>query len=143
MVNLRTIAIAAGLLFAGSAHAADQPGYTGGPGLDTAGAACASDGVLRRIRGEFAHAERLTWRRGFVMERVENPRPNLHPYVEPGLIRRDYCIAEAVMTDGAIYTVYYAIEYGLGFVGLGRDVDYCVLGLDPWHVHDGSCRTVR
>ena len=48
-----------------------------------------------------------------------------------------------VMTNGDIRPVYYAVEHGAGFAGIGRYVDFCVLGLDPWHVHDGSCRTVR
>ena len=47
------------------------------------------------------------------------------------------------MTDGSAYAVFYTIEYGLGFVGLGTGVDFCVPELDPWHVHDGYCRTVR
>jgi hypothetical protein len=104
---------------------------------------CADSGVLARIASRFAWAERNTWHRGFVMQSIENPRPSGHPYYEPGLVARDYCVAEAVLTNGDIRPVYYAIEYGLGFAGLGRNVDFCVLGLDPWHVHDGSCRTVR
>jgi hypothetical protein len=47
------------------------------------------------------------------------------------------------MTNGMPYAVFYVIEHGLGFAGLGRDIDFCVLGLDPWHIHDGDCRTVR
>jgi hypothetical protein len=52
-------------------------------------------------------------------------------------------MADAVMTDGSASPVYYVVEHGLGFVGLGSDIDFCVPGLDPWHVHDGDCRTVR
>ena len=47
------------------------------------------------------------------------------------------------MTNGSFYPVYYTIEHGLGFAGIGRYVDFCVPGLDPWHVHDGDCRTVQ
>ena len=105
--------------------------------------ACASADALARIQRIFAWAERTLWHRGFVMESIDNPRPSGHPYAEPGLVKRDYCVADSVMTDGSAHPVYYAIEHGLGFVGIGSDVDFCVPGLDPWHVHDGDCRTVR
>ena len=52
-------------------------------------------------------------------------------------------MADAVMTNGDYRVVYYTIEHGVGFAGIGSSVDFCVLGLDPWHVHDGACRTVR
>ena len=104
---------------------------------------CADTSVLDRIIDRFAWAERNTWRRGFIIEALHNPRPSGHPYTEPGIIERSYCMADSVMTDGQFRTVYYAIEYGVGFASIGDYVDFCVLGLDPWHVHDGSCRTVR
>ena len=44
-------------------------------------------GVLGRIKSRFAWAEQRTWRRGYVMESLENPRPSGHPYFEPGLKR--------------------------------------------------------
>ena len=143
MRHVRTIAVAAALLWAGLAQAADQPGHAAGGEHAAIETACSADRVLGHIRGRFAGAERRTWQRGFVMERLENARPNVHPYAEPGIIRRDYCVADAVMTNGAVHTVYYAIEHGLGFAGIGRYVDFCVHGLDPWRVHDASCRTVR
>jgi hypothetical protein len=104
---------------------------------------CADADVLGRIVERFAWAERNTWHRGFVMASLGNARFSGHPYFEPGLIRRDYCMADSLMTDGSARTVYYAIEYGAGFASLGNYVDFCVLGLDPWHVHDEACRTVR
>ncbi len=136
------LAVIASLFLAGGSQAAD-PGHGGGGAYAPHGAACANSWVLGHIKGRFASAERHTWRRGFVMASLENPRQNSHPYAEPGHIRRDYCVAEAVMTNGDVRAVYYAIEHGVGFAGIGRYVDFCVLGLDPWHVHDGACRTVR
>lgn len=104
---------------------------------------CAGANALARIKHIFAWADRNTWHRGFVISEIGNPRPSGHPYAEPGLVQRDYCMADAVMTDGTSRPVYYVVEHGLGFVGLGSDIDFCVPGLDPWHVHDGDCRTVR
>ncbi|MGH6925358.1 MAG: hypothetical protein ACRED5_16645 [Propylenella sp.] len=137
MLTLRTLVAFTALVWAGFAQAADAP-----PSGEIAGA-CADPWVLGRIQGRFAWAERYNWQRGFVMQAIENPRPSGHPYAEPGLIAHDYCMADAVMTNGDVRTIYYAIEHGVGFAGIGRYVDFCVLGLDPWHVHDGSCRTVR
>ena len=106
-------------------------------------AACASDNALARIQRIFAHAEETLWHRGFVIDSIDNPRPSGHPYAEPGLVRRDYCMADTLMSNGAAYPVFYVIEHQLGFVGIGSEVDHCILGLDPWRVHDGGCRTVR
>ena len=105
--------------------------------------ACGNAGVIDDIMDDFAWAERTQWHRGFVMQSIENPRPSGHRFAEPGLVKRDYCVADTIMSNGMQFPVYYAIERGLGFVGIGSDVDFCVPGLDPWHVHDGDCRTVR
>ena len=104
---------------------------------------CASARALSRIKHIFAWADRNQWHRGFVISEIGNPRPSGHPYAEPGLVKREYCVADSVMTDGTAWPVYYVVEHGLGFAGLGSDIDFCVPGLDPWHIHDGDCRTVR
>ncbi len=104
---------------------------------------CADLDVLRAIADRFAWAERKTWHRGFVMASLQNGRVGEHPYFEPGLIHREYCRADSVMTNGRPHAVYYTIEFGQGFASIGNYVDFCVLGLDPWRVHDEACRTVR
>jgi hypothetical protein len=129
-------------MFTAAAPAADAPTYVA-PAVLVPDSACANGRVLDRIMERFAWAERNTWRRGFVIEALENPRPSGHPYAEPGIIERSFCMADSLMTDGQFRTVYYAIESGVGFASIGDYVDFCVLGLDPWHVHDGACRTVR
>jgi len=134
------LAVASVAASAGSAPAAD---VSMGPPVAVVDNVCSDTGVLDRIIDRFAWAERNTWRRGFIIEALHNPRPSGHPYTEPGIIERSYCMADSVMTDGQFRTVYYAIEYGVGFASIGDYVDFCVLGLDPWHVHDGACRTVR
>ena len=113
------------------------------PAMMRASSSCGDFGVLGHIKGRFASTERHTWHRGFVMAKIDNPRPSAHPYAEPGFVKRDYCMADSVMTNGRSYPVYYVVEHGLGFAGIGRNIDFCVPGLDPWRVHDGDCRTVR
>jgi hypothetical protein len=104
---------------------------------------CADLDVLAAIMDRFAFAEQRTWHRGFVMASLGNGRSSNHPFYQPGLIRRDYCRADSVMTNGTRRPVFYTIEYGQGFASIGNYVDFCVAGLDPWHVHDEACRTVR
>jgi hypothetical protein len=104
---------------------------------------CSDPVVLERIMDRFAWAETKTWRRGFIMAFLGNARASGHPFHEPGLIDRRYCVADSVMTDRSSRTVFYAIEMGQGFASIGNYVDFCVLGLEPWHVHDEACRTVR
>ena len=139
----RLLVVLATILAANVVSAADLPGrivirqpiQTHNP--------CADAHVLGRIADRFAWAEQNTWHRGFVIASLTNARPGDHPFFEPGLIKRNYCVADAAMTDGTTRPVFYAIEYGVGFASLGNYVDFCVLGLDPWHVHDEACRTVR
>lgn len=113
------------------------------PAPVAAESACANGRVLGRIQSRFAWSERTLWHRGFVIQSIGNPRPSGHNTSTPGIIERDYCVADSLMTNGAAHPVYYVIEYGQGFASIGNYVDFCVLGLDPWHVHDGECRTVR
>jgi hypothetical protein len=124
---------------AGPAAAADAPAGSAPPPVGV----CARSDVLTRIAERFAWAERETWRRGFTIASLHNPRPSGHLFHEPGIVKRDYCMAEAVMTNGRQHIVYYAVEHDLGFASIGDYVDFCVLGLDPWRVHDGACRTVQ
>ncbi len=144
MSTARSLAALALLFGLNSAQAADFGNAAASPTVihddDTA---CAGFGVLGHIKSHYAYAERHVLHRGFVIASIDNPRPSGHPYAEPGWVKRDYCQADAVMSDGSAHPVFYVVEHGLGFVGIGHDVDFCVPGLDPWHVHDGDCRTVR
>jgi hypothetical protein len=142
MIGFRLCAFVSLAVSTSTALAADVTSL-GSAGTMVGPSACASAGALDDIVGRFAWAERTQWHRGFVIETIANPRPSGHPFAEPGLVQRDYCLADSVMTSGSMHAIYYTIEHGLGFAGIGRYVDFCVLGLDPWHVHDGGCRTVR
>ena len=142
---MRSFQIAALLLIVAGApvSAADQssPIVISAPAMEQT--ICDNAAAIDDIMDDFAWAEQTLWHRGFVMQSIDDPRPSGHRFAEPGLVKRDYCVADSVMTNGMQFPVYYAIEHGLGFVGIGSNVDFCVPGLDPWHVHDGDCRTVR
>lgn len=139
----RVLAAFAIWVAAASAEAADLPGpIVLNEPIETDNP-CADVQVLHKIAERFAWAERNTWHRGFVMAALQNGRFSGHPYFEPGIVRRGYCAADSIMSNGSRHTVYYAIEFGVGFASMGNYVDFCVLGLDPWHVHDEACRAVR
>lgn len=65
------------------------------------------------------------------------------PQTERHPIARRYCSATVQLSDGAQRTVWYLIEYGMGFASLGANVEFCVSGFDRWHVYNGSCRVLR
>lgn len=143
MTFFRWAAALAVILGAASAKAADLPGPILVHGAIVTNNPCADPKVRSRIVERFDWADKNTWHRGVLMASLENGRSSNHPYFEPGLIHREYCMADATLSDGTGRTVYYAIEFGQGFASLGNYVNFCVLGLDPWHVYDEACRTVR
>ena len=105
--------------------------------------ACNNPRVLDRIVDRFAWAERNTWRRGFVMARIDDPRLRYDILNGPSMIDHTHCQAEAVMTNDTVRKVYYIVEENMGLASIGTGVTFCVLGLDPWYVYDAACRTLR
>lgn len=145
MSRLTTLAVAlfaaAGtLLPAGVAQSAD---IVRAP--DGAGGICAHEGALRAITGQFrhqvAHVPNLPnvdivdfyriHERRYLPETAERP------------IARRYCGATVQLSDGRERPVWYMIEYGQGFAGIGANVEFCVSGFDRWHVYNGGCRVLR
>jgi capsid protein len=58
-------------------------------------------------------------------------------------IPRLYCGATVVLSDGDIRDMWYLVEYGMGFAGVGNNVEFCVSGFDRWYVYNGRCRVLR
>lgn len=144
--RLLTILAAAAWLGVTAAEAADlrvgAPAATRpAPTVDAAD--CDDEATLARIVERFAWAEANTWHRGYVIERIEAPRLRYRNENGPSMIRHRHCEARAVMTDGSARPVYYTVEERMGLASIGRGVTFCVLGLDPWHVYDSACRTLR
>src|SRR3712207_6570632 len=128
---MRRLLAALGIaLLANAAHGADLPNRAVVKKPIQIENPCADLDVLESIADRFAWAEENTWHRGFVMASIQNGRIGEHPYFEPGLIHREYCRADSVMTNGSAYPVYYTIEFRRGFASIGNYVDFCVLGLD-------------
>lgn len=105
--------------------------------------ACHDVPVEFRIIRNFNWAERNTWHRGLEMLEVRKMEEKRTVYWRNSPIARRYCVGNARMSDGTHRTVYYLIEDQGGFAGRNWDVEFCVMGLDPWRVYDGYCRAVR
>lgn len=99
--------------------------------------------VLGDIVERFNWAEEETWKRGIYMSDLDDVRARLLQDDVDRLVPRRYCRATATLTSGHHRTVFYLIEGGGGFSGNSFNVEFCVEGLDPWRVHDGSCRALR
>ncbi|MCB1382979.1 MAG: hypothetical protein KDJ73_08645 [Notoacmeibacter sp.] len=109
---------------------------------------CERPGILSSITSRFAHQVRHVPHLPQVS--IEGfHRIHQHRYVGAGVrnatdISRRYCMATAAMSDGSHRSVWYMIEYGMGFAGaFGDGVQFCVAGFDRWKVYDAWCRVVR
>lgn len=74
-------------------------------------------------------------------DQVSNTRVDYRDETHP--IQRVYCHAKVDMNDGRRRDLWYMIESGMGFAGLGERVRFCISGLDPWYVDGRQCRSVR
>ncbi|MHA1190570.1 MAG: hypothetical protein ACTSSQ_09005 [Alphaproteobacteria bacterium] len=104
---------------------------------------CSSSRTVSQIIKRFAWAERRTWHRGYEIVALHAPRFRYNVLNGPTAIRHTHCAATAEMSNGARRKVYYVIAESMGFASIGTGIDFCLPALDPWRVHDSSCRTVR
>ncbi|SSC72438.1 unnamed protein product [Ciceribacter sp. T2.26MG-112.2] len=65
------------------------------------------------------------------------PRYDTHP------VERRYCEAKVTTTDGEQRRLWYVVEDNWGYAGLGSSVEFCMSGLDPWHVYGAHCKSLR
>lgn len=74
---------------------------------------------------------------GIIHESRFEPRDDTHR------VERRYCQAKVTTTDGERRQLWYLIESSWGYAGLGSSVEFCVTGLDPWHVYGAHCKSLR
>ena len=58
-------------------------------------------------------------------------------------VGRQFCQAKARMSDGSRRNIWYLLETPMGFAGTMGGVDFCIEGLDPWHIYGKDCSTMR
>ena len=106
--------------------------------------ACDAPQVLSYIQNRFVWTDRHVLKRGLAIESIQRVHRNRsrtgHQYWS---IPRLYCHGTAHMNDGHKRQIWWLIEVGQGFAGLGDNLEYCISGLDPLKVHGAWCRSVR
>ena len=74
---------------------------------------------------------------GVIHESRYEPRDATHP------VERRYCQAKVITTDGERRRLWYVVEDNWGYASLGSSVEFCMSGLDPWHVYGAACKSLR
>ncbi|WP_136658741.1 hypothetical protein [Nitratireductor sp. XY-223] len=106
--------------------------------------ACDSPAVLRTIRHRFSIADRNVLHLDLAIEDYFNIHQNRYtPSTDTELIARRYCHGQVAMSDGRTRYIWFLIESGQGYAGIGDNVEFCISGLDPWHIYGANCRSVR
>ena len=106
---------------------------------------CGDSWVLGKISNRFRH--QVTHVPNLPDVRIADFRDiHQHRYLpaqEDHPIGRRYCGAKVLLSDGQDRDIWYLIEEGQGFAGIGNNVEFCVSGFDRWNVYNGRCRILR
>ncbi|MDR6633985.1 capsid protein [Phyllobacterium sp. 1468] len=135
---------AVGVALASAAAPARAADYVeSGPGYDdTCGQARVLNRIINRFSYQVRHVPNLpqVGIQDFTDVRLTHFEPSRDPDMDA--VARHYCRATAHLSDGDQRPVWYLVEEGQGFVGIGNNVEFCVSGFDRWHVYNGNCRTL-
>ncbi len=144
----RMAAILAAALSAVPATAADYE--TGGAAVPAyaegaPAGACADPGVLRFITSRFEYKAANYIHRDLSIYEIGRMRLSRYePFNQyMSSVQREYCLAYATLTDGSRRPLVYLIETPFGFAGIGRSIEFCIPGLDPWYVYGAACASLR
>lgn len=102
--------------------------------------ACDDPAVLRQIARRFAHREAHFWNSPLTIENFDRVRDvALRPWGDSFIPRR-FCTAQSHLSDGHRRTVHYSVREALGPIGIGSNVEWCVVGLDRNNAFAPGCR---
>ena len=146
---LGALALALGAIAApGSAAAIEVQGFgpeallyaaVANPSVPT----CGESAVLDTIHSKLGTADAAILKQNLSIAGLDKIRETYAGSNDPSPQFRRYCEADAHLNNGKKTTLYYLVEQGAGYVGLAWNVEFCLLGLEPWRHHDGRCHTVR
>lgn len=134
------LGLSAAVAAAPSVRAADlgvyAEGYSG---------ACSENWVFGKITHRFAYQVRHVPNLPQVdITDFQNIRETRYlPAQEDRPIGRTYCGAQVILSDGNARDIWYLIEEGQGYAGIGDNVEFCVSGFDRWFVYNGRCRVLQ
>lgn len=105
---------------------------------------CANTSILASITSRFDDRARRYLEQPIAIAQIGEVRPGrVIPRSEMQLVGREYCEARVYTTDGVKRPLWYLIERPWGFAGVGKSVEFCVSGLDPWFVYGADCASLK
>ncbi len=105
--------------------------------------ACDDPGVLGLITSRFSQKESEYWGSSLQIANFDHIGEAAFRVNGPDYIPRRYCSARALLNDGRMHQVTYWIGEGLGIIGFGYGVGWCVAGLDRNWAYAPDCRAAR
>ncbi|PTM50884.1 hypothetical protein [Phreatobacter oligotrophus] len=104
---------------------------------------CDDTAALEKIQRRFAEKEERFWNSSLSIRGFDHVRlVTTNPYNQ-NLIPRRFCTARAVLSDGRVRRIDYAIMEDQGIIGASFGVEWCVSGLDRGRSFDPACRMAR
>lgn len=101
--------------------------------------ACDDQRVLRQIARRFAHREAHFWQSSLTIQDFERVREVAERPWGDSFIPRRFCTAVSLVSDGYKRTVHYSVREALGPIGIGSNVEWCVVGLDRHFAYAPGC----
>ena len=104
---------------------------------------CDEPAILARMQGVWRTTQNAYWKEDLQMLSLDRIRELSLRGNGTEYIPRRYCIARGHFSDDSVHTVIYDIEEGMGIIGVGDGVEYCVVGLDRQFAFAPACSTLR
>lgn len=140
---LAVLAALASILPEGAKAAPERTAFVRAPNYIGILPACGSAWMLATIRYQFAQKEGRFWNSALHIRGFDRIRETAYrPWAAETLPRR-FCSAIAHISDGISRPLHYSIGAGLGMIGAGPGVTWCVNGLDRNWAYNPDCRTAR
>jgi len=101
---------------------------------------CDDPVVLATIQRKFVSRESDYWTSSLAIESFSDVRETGFRSRGLSFVPKRFCKGRVALNDGAQRAVVYEIGEGLGFIGVGYGVEWCVDGLDRNHAFAPNCR---
>ena len=105
--------------------------------------ACDFPRALDRVIDGFNTKESRFWNSPLHIVGIDNIQQTAWLSWAAQSIPRRFCSGTALISDGVKHPIYYSIAEDTGLVGVGWDVDFCVVGFDRNYAYGPNCRAAR
>ncbi len=104
---------------------------------------CDDPSVLERVGTRFSQKESEYWDSTLQIDKFDRVKEISLRGNGVAYIPRRYCIARAFLNDGKERTAIFEIQEGLGIIGMGYGVEWCIVGLDRNSAYSPACSALR